>query len=204
MGLVELHQNSSRSLVLHGTVADALGGEDVLALFSDINALQREYDALPYPDMMRDFTFVRKSYIANGYLFHSDMAPVARNEVFVFGSNLKGRHGKGAALAAVKDFGAIYGTGKGFAGRSYALPTRDANPLGVKEANVQSLTFDQVKESVSDFIEFANMNLAMRFYVTRVGCELAGFSDDEIGQLFVGAPTNCSLPVQWINHFNKV
>ncbi|MGP1715766.1 MAG: A1S_2505 family phage non-structural protein [Methylophilus sp.] len=204
MGLVELYQSNGRTIALHGTVADQTGSAGVLGLYSDISALHVEYEAEDWESLSSNFKFVRKSHIHQGILFHQDMAQPTYSEVFVFGSNLKGRHGKGAALIAQNEYGAVYGVGKGFAGRSYALPTRDANELSVKKAEVRSLSLDEVENSISDFIKFAGDNLDKRFYVTRVGCTLAGFKDSDIGPLFKGVTGNCSLPIEWVNNFIEV
>lgn len=93
------------------------------------------------------------------------------NEIFVFGSNLEGRHGGGAARIAHEKFGAVWGVGVGLQGNSYAIPTMQG---GV----------DTVKPYVDEFIRFAKSNPELTFYVTRIGCGIAGFSDDEIAPLF--------------------
>lgn len=204
MGLVQLYQSNGRTIALHGTVADQTGKSGVLGLYRDINALHVDYEAEDWEILSSEFKYVRESRIQCGILFHADFSQPTKSEVFVFGSNLKGRHGMGAALLAEKEYGAVYGVGKGFAGRSYALPTRDANELSVKKADVRSLSLDEVKKSISDFIEFARENLDKRFYVTRVGCSLAGFKDTDIGPLFRSVPPNCSLPIEWITNFIEV
>ena len=111
---------------------------------------------------------------------------MTERRIFVFGSNLAGRHGKGAALYARQHYGAIYGQGVGFQGRSYAIPTKDSNmrplPLGVINGYVES------------FLVFAWTHPELTFEVTRVGCGLAGYTPAEIGPMFVGAPSNCLLP----------
>lgn len=111
------------------------------------------------------------------------------SEIFVFGSNLAGRHGKGAALTARLKYGAVYGVGIGPTGNAYAIPTKDAQlrtlPLGVIEPYVR------------EFINYARGNPQLRFLVTRVGCGLAGYDDSDIAPMFVGAPPNCELPVSW-------
>lgn len=96
------------------------------------------------------------------------------NEVFVFGSNLAGHHGGGAARAALKNFGAVWGQGVGFQGRSYAIPTMQGG-VGT------------IKPYVDEFIEFAKAHPELKFYVTRIGCGIAGFKDEEIAPLFKDA-----------------
>ena len=96
------------------------------------------------------------------------------NEIFVFGSNLAGAHGGGAARLAHERFGAIWGLGVGLQGQSYAIPTMQG---GV----------ETIEPYVTDFIAFAKAHPEMFFYVTRIGCGIAGFRDDEIAPLFADA-----------------
>ncbi|MBQ7709209.1 MAG: hypothetical protein IJT74_04735 [Bacteroidales bacterium] len=93
------------------------------------------------------------------------------DEVFVFGSNLDGMHGGGAAFVAWKKFGAVMGCGVGFRGQSYAIPTMQG---GV----------ETIKPYVDGFIAFAKEHPELFFYVTRIGCGIAGFRDKEIAPLF--------------------
>jgi len=108
------------------------------------------------------------------------------NEVFVFGSNLAGRHGRGAALDALHKFGAAPGKGTGLHGRSYAIPTKDRT-LGV-------LPLLSISVSVQRFIEFACAHPELRFIVTQIGCGLAGYSPKQIAPFFNGSPGNVILP----------
>jgi len=109
--------------------------------------------------------------------------------IFVFGSNLAGRHGAGSAKHAMQDHGAIYGQGVGFQGDSYAIPTKDSslNVLGLGE----------IQAHVWDFIYFAESNPQMNFEVVKIGCGLAGYKEPEIAPLFAGAPDNVYLPNGW-------
>ena len=93
------------------------------------------------------------------------------NEIFVFGSNLQGLHGGGAARLAHEKFGAIWGQGVGLQGQSYGIPTMHG---GV----------DAIKPYVDEFIEFARSHPELTFLVTRIGCGIAGFRDEEIAPLF--------------------
>ena len=93
------------------------------------------------------------------------------NEIFVFGSNLEGMHGGGAARLAYNKFGAIWGQGVGLQGQSYGIPTMHG---GV----------DAIKPYVDEFIEFAKSHPEFTFLVTRIGCGIAGFRDEEIAPLF--------------------
>ena len=108
------------------------------------------------------------------------------NEVFVFGSNLRGMHGGGAAYIAYRKFGAVMGQGVGLQGQSYAIPTMQG---GV----------ETIKPYVDEFIEFAKANRNLTFLVTRIGCGIAGFTDDEISPLFEKAHdvNNIVLPPDW-------
>ena len=105
------------------------------------------------------------------------------DEVFVFGSNLAGMHGGGAAYAAFPKFGAVWGCGVGLQGQSYAIPTMQG---GV----------ETIKPYVDEFIDFARSRPDLFFYVTRIGCGIAGFDDDDITPLFAAARAvpNICLP----------
>ncbi len=111
------------------------------------------------------------------------------DEVFVFGSNLAGLHGGGAARAAFNKFGAIWGQGVGMQGQSYAIPTMQG---GV----------ETIAPYVDEFIEYARNHPEKKFLVTEIGCGIAGFSPEEIAPLFAGAVDvgNISLPL----HFWKI
>lgn len=106
--------------------------------------------------------------------------------VFVFGSNLAGRHGKGAALVAKQKYGAIYGQAEGLQGNSYGIPT--------KNGHLYSLPLETIKAAVERFVIFAKDNPFMIFEISRVGCGLAGFTPDQIAPLFKDAPDNCVFP----------
>ena len=109
--------------------------------------------------------------------------------IFVFGSNAAGRHGKGAALEARKNHGAIYGMGVGRQGSSYAIPTKDFS--------IKTMPLEAIKLHVAEFIEYAKTNLDLEFYVTRVGCGLAGYADRDIAPMFFEAPKNCKFHQVW-------
>lgn len=96
------------------------------------------------------------------------------NEIFVFGSNLAGSHGGGAAWLAYERFGAVWGQGVGLQGRSYGIPTMQG---GV----------ETIKPYVDEFIAFAAGHPEYRFLVTRIGCGIAGFTVGEIAPLFAKA-----------------
>lgn len=111
---------------------------------------------------------------------------LAPGEIFVFGSNLRGMHGGGAAYVAVRKFGAVMGQGVGLQGQSYAIPTMQG---GV----------ETIRPYVDEFIQFAREHRELTFLVTRIGCGIAGFSDEEIAPLFEKAhgEENIVLPEGW-------
>lgn len=109
--------------------------------------------------------------------------------VFVFGSNLAGRHGAGAALWARRHRGAIYGRGIGRQGNSYAIPT--------KGADLHSLPLDVIQQYVGDFLAYAREHPDLEFQVTPIGTGLAGYRHEDIAPMFCGAPANCKLPDEW-------
>ena len=109
--------------------------------------------------------------------------------IFVFGSNLAGRHGKGAALCAKNNHGAVYGVGEGMTGNSYAIPTKDFN--------IRTRSLLAIKHSVDKFVKYAIANPEKQFNVTRIGCGYAGYADKDIAPMFLHAPSNCVLPDGW-------
>jgi hypothetical protein len=109
--------------------------------------------------------------------------------IFVFGSNLAGRHGKGAALTAVKEYGAVYGRGIGPQGNSYAIPTKDEH--------LNPLPLVRIADFVGTFLTYAARHSESIFHVTRVGCGLAGYAESDIAPMFKDAPANCQLPEGW-------
>lgn len=114
------------------------------------------------------------------------------NEIFVFGSNLQGSHGGGAARLALDRFGAEWGKGVGLQGQSYAIPTMQG---GV----------DTIRPYVDEFIRFAREHLHLTFLVTRIGCGIAGFRDEDIAPLFASAVDvpNIILPREFVDCLTK-
>lgn len=108
------------------------------------------------------------------------------NEIFVFGSNLAGMHGGGAAYLAYRKFGAIMGQGVGLQGQSYGIPTMQGGP-------------ETIRPYVDEFIQFAQNHPELTFLVTRIGCGIAGFRDSDIAPLFAAAHDvpNIVLPEGW-------
>ena len=109
--------------------------------------------------------------------------------IFVFGSNLAGRHGKGAALYALRNHGAILWQGEGLQGNSYAIPTKDRQLV--------PLPLPEIGKHVERFLAFAKEHPELQFHVTRVGCGLAGYTDEQIAPLFRGYTANCHLDPAW-------
>lgn len=109
--------------------------------------------------------------------------------IFVFGSNLAGRHGAGAAKHALEHHGAEYGNGWGRQGNSWAIPTKDST--------LRTLPLHMIQAFVNSFLNYARRNPELRFFVTRIGCGLAGYKDSDIAPMFKDAPPNCQLPDGW-------
>ena len=130
----------------------------------------REYNTIPRPDYTPDRI--------------TELKP---DEVFVFGSNLAGMHGGGAAYVAFRLFGAVMGCGVGLRGQSYAIPTMQG---GV----------ETIRPYVDDFIAFAQGHPELFFFVTRIGCGIAGFHDREVAPLFAEAMglENVCLPETFV------
>lgn len=106
-------------------------------------------------------------------------------EMFVFGSNLAGRHGKGAALVAQRLYGAIRGIGVGPVNQSYAIPTKDYD--------LSTLPIEHIVPYIHEFVQYTQCNQGIRFYVTAIGCGLARYTPADIAPHFSGA-INCIFP----------
>jgi hypothetical protein len=123
------------------------------------------------------------------YKTHKDSDTPPLNHVFVFGSNLAGRHGAGAAKHAALYFSARFGYGIGWHGNSYAIPTKDHHLI----------TLDKkiILPSVRNFVRSASLSPNCLFWLTRVACGLAGYKDSEIAPMFKGLPENVNIPEKW-------
>jgi hypothetical protein len=115
---------------------------------------------------------------------------MADDKIFVFGSNKIGVHGAGAAKHAKQFYGAVYGCGEGLRGQSYAIPT--------KKTPYVSMPLDEVAQGVRRFVAFTQQHPEMQFVLTRVGCGMAGFTDEQMAPLFEGLPDNVELPERWV------
>ena len=124
--------------------------------------------------------------------FHIDGTLPTHGEIFVFGSNLAGAHGEGAARVAQEKFGASRGAGCGWHGNSFAIPTKDRG--------IQTLPLNEIRQYIDYFLGWAEGEPNRQFFVTRIGCGLAGYTDQDIAPMFKGAPDNCSFANEWRPH----
>jgi len=120
--------------------------------------------------------------------WHKDGTIPHNQDIWVFGSNQAGRHGKGAALVAKNMFGAAPGYFLGRMGSCYAIPTKDQE--------LKTLPRDVVAPIIQDFVRYTREHPMESFFVTRVGCGLAGIPDEKIAPLFARA-VNCSFAEEW-------
>lgn len=119
--------------------------------------------------------------------------------IFVFGSNMAGRHGKGAALFAKRNYGAKQGVGEGRTGNAYAIPTK--YQVSDTDTRLLVLPLDRIADSVARFIRYALDYPELEFHVTAIGTGLAGYSHYQIAPMFAGAPPNCKIPEPWLKSF---
>ena len=117
----------------------------------------------------------------------SQVDTLEENQVFVFGSNEAGRHGKGAALTAFETFGAKRGIANGIQGKSYAIPTKNTSLL--------PLTLNEIRPYVNEFLNYARLNTNKEFLVTEIGCGLAGNKIESIAPMFANYTDNVKLPL---------
>jgi hypothetical protein len=122
----------------------------------------------------------------------TDLKPL---QIFVFGSNISGIHGAGAAKQAMT-WGAIFRKGEGIQGRTYAIPTK-----GIAAMN--TLSIEEIKPYVDTFRHYAQMNMEYEFLVTEIGCGLAGLTPEQVAPLFNNMPLNVKLPKSFIKILNK-
>lgn len=134
---------------------------------------------------------------------HSDGSLPNSNEIFVFGSNLRGYHGAGAAKVAFGSYGAVMGVSEGFQtsngkSASYAIPT--------KNKNLKALSLSEIERYVKTFVSFVNSNPDKEFFVTSIGCGYAGYSADQIAPMFFELEScdRCSFPDTFAKIFNQM
>lgn len=122
--------------------------------------------------------------VESGFIFLTEP-----NEIFVFGSNMAGVHGAGAAKYARDNYGAKDGYGYGLYGQSYAIPTKDKN--------IQTLEIPRIIPYIQEFLNYAAAHPNLKFILTPIGCGLAGYKSDQMAHLFVAAPENIILPKEF-------
>ena len=106
------------------------------------------------------------------------------NDVFVFGSNAAGAHGGGAARIAYERFGAVWGEGRGHHGQTYAIDTMSG--------------LDELTEHARGFVDYAQAHPELRFFLTPVGCGIAGYTPDLVAPAFHGLPDNVTVPSSFV------
>jgi hypothetical protein len=126
-----------------------------------------------------------------GKMTHYPYVPLPEGMIFVFGSNLSGFHGAGAAKYAHQYYGAEMGVGEGFTGKCYALPTKDKN--------IRTLPIQDVRYHIAKFFTEASVKQTLTFKFTPVGCGLAGFTVHEMSSIVrsLGAPSNVLFTNEW-------
>lgn len=115
--------------------------------------------------------------------------------IFVFGSNLAGVHGAGAAKEAYENFDAKWGIGFGLTGRAYAIPTKDKN--------IETMSVDEIRPYVEEFLKYASRHFNKEFFVTAIGCGLAGHEVKDIAPMFKYAPPNCTLHRRFADYLDS-
>jgi hypothetical protein len=130
-----------------------------------------------------------------GRITSDNITELQEGEVFIFGSNLSGIHGGGAAKIAHVKWGAVWGNPWGLQGKTFAIPTKD---YGI----IRTLSINEIKPFVDKFIEFAKGRPDLTFLVTEIGCGLAGLKYSDVGPLFREARDidNIHLPQNFWNH----
>lgn len=116
-------------------------------------------------------------------------------DVFVFGSDLAGRHNWGDALTALREHGAVYGRAVGLQGKSYGIPIQDEQG--------KLLPLPVIAQYIEAFLRFAATHRELRFSVTRLACGRNKYRDEQIAPLFANAPQNCQLPKSWHRHLAR-
>lgn len=127
--------------------------------------------------------------------FHAANDRPTKDQYFVFGSNLRGAHGAGAARHAVDHYGAEYGNPIGLQGRSYALPTKDRY--------IKTLPINDIVRYIQIFKQFTLDQPNKEFFVTAVGTGLAGYRHEDIAPWFIGCGDNCIFPVEWREYMSE-
>ena len=186
----ELEQTLELSNIIL-TLADDLYTSCIISEYSPIDTPEKRQWYERYCEMKP--AGLNKKLMYNRRYTPERISDLKENEIFVFGSNLAGAHGGGAARLAYNRFGAVWGEGVGLHGQTYAIPTMQG---GV----------ETIKPYVDDFIRFAKEHSQLTFLVTRIGCGIAGFRDEEIAPLFTDAidVENIILPKEFIENISLV
>lgn len=144
--------------------------------------------SVPFPEPY----YYKEHYIRNWYTPHR-ITKLKKNQIFVFGSNIAGQHGGGAARFAMQNFGAVWGEGVGRTGQCYAIPTMHGG-------------IDTIGPYVHDFISYAADHPELEFLVTPIGCGIASFSEDEMAILFLDALSygNIVLPKKFVEILERL
>ena len=121
--------------------------------------------------------------------YTGDVLLLNEYQLFVFGSNLAGIHGAGAAKFAHNELGAKWGCGMGYTGNCYAIATKDLN--------IETLSLHLIEQQVMLFKKLAFEDVRFDYVVTKIGTGLAGYTDDEIAPMFKLAPDNCLFHKDW-------
>jgi hypothetical protein len=123
------------------------------------------------------------------FKFHDENVIPTGDWIYVFSSNLAGKHAKGKARIARVNFRAEFGVAEGRTSNAYAIPTHDKHSA--------ALPLTSINAAIEAFLRYAHENRNLNFFVTRIGCEDSSYGDEQMGQLFANAPENCSLPSNW-------
>lgn len=125
------------------------------------------------------------------YKYHRDgTIPLpGSGDIFVMGTNARGAHGAGAALLGRDLYGAETGVARGITGRCYGIVTKDRF--------IRTNSLVEIRREVAFFVAFTHSHPELNFWVTRIGCGLAGYKDRQIGGFFKGCNTNCNFAYQW-------
>lgn len=135
-------------------------------------------------------------------IYYHDRTRIRRlpeNHILLFSSNTRGAHGAGLAKDAHSFFGAKYGQSFGFQGQCYAVPTRIYHTRKVNNSMFENMTLKAIGQHVKLFFEDAKKNPHLVFVITRIGCGLAGYTDEDIAPFFTNPLSNMVLPMEWIN-----
>ncbi len=125
------------------------------------------------------------------YRYHDEsiIKSLPEDTIFVFGSNLAGDHAGGAARTALQHFGAVRGVGRGWAGQSFAIPTMNEH--------LQQMPLSQIQHYIDDFKTYTKNHPKMKYFLTSIGCGIAGYKVEEIAPMFKGISHNVIFPASF-------